>query len=89
MRHRADKDFWKHYQALPQAIQTRADKQFLLLKANPQHSSLQFKKVAVVRGEDLYSARVTLDYRALAVKRSYGFLWFWIGDHKTYDFLLS
>ena len=89
MRHRADKDFWKCFRALPQDIQSRADKQFALLEVNPQHPSLQFKKVAEVRGQDLYSARVTLDYRALALKRSDSYLWFWIGDHKVYDFLIS
>ena len=78
VRHRADKDFWQHYRALPHDIRNRADKQFLLLKANPHHPSLQFKKVAEVRGQDLYSARVTSDYRALALKRSDGYLWFWI-----------
>ena len=89
MRHRADKDFWQHYRSLSQEIQTRADRQFSLLKTSPHHPSLQFKKVAEVRGQDLYSARVTLDYRALALKRSDGYLWFWIGDHKTYDSLIS
>ncbi len=89
MRHRADKDFWQHYWDLSPDIRNRADKQFLLLESNPQHPSLQFKKVAEVHGQDLYSARVTLDYRALALKRSDGYLWFWIGDHKTYDSLIS
>ena len=28
-------------------------------------------------------------YRALAIKRTDGYLWFWIGDHNTYDSLLS
>jgi hypothetical protein len=32
---------------------------------------------------------VTLDYRALAIKRDNGYLWFWIGDHKAYDQLIS
>jgi len=31
---------------------------------------------------------LTLNYRALAVKRDDGFLWFWIGDHATYDGLI-
>jgi hypothetical protein len=40
MRHRAATDFWEGYDALPQDIRRRADKQFLLLKRNPQHASL-------------------------------------------------
>jgi hypothetical protein len=39
------KRFWKVYCQLPPAIRTFADKQFSLLKANPEHRSLQFKKV--------------------------------------------
>jgi len=34
------------------------------------------------------SARVTLNYRALALKRPDAFLWFWIGDHKSYEELI-
>ena len=37
----------------------------------------------------VWSARVTLQYRALAIKRLGGFLWLWIGDHKTYDTLVG
>jgi hypothetical protein len=37
------------------------------------------------RGQEIWSARITLSYRALAIKREDGYLWFWIGDHKTYD----
>jgi hypothetical protein len=30
-----------------------------------------------------------LSYCALAIKRPYGYLWFWIGDHRTYRSLIS
>ena len=89
MRHRATNGFWREYQALPVEIRSRADKQFLLLKANPGHPSLQFKKLGESRGEELWSARVTLNYRALAIKRHDGYLWFWVGSHETYESLIS
>jgi len=89
MRHSATAGFWKEYQALSLQISNRADNKFLLLKADTQHPSLQFKKVGERHGEEMWSARVTLSYRALAIKRSYGYLWFWIGDHETYEFLIS
>jgi hypothetical protein len=89
MEHCATSDFWDHYRALPLHIRTSAGKQFSLLKGNPQHASLQFKKIGERHGEEVYSARVTLSYRALAVRRSYGFLWFWIGDHETYQRLVN
>jgi hypothetical protein len=89
MEHRATENFWRAYDALPSGVRGRADKQFALLKANSQHPSLHFKKVGESHGVEVWSARVTLSYRALALKRDYGFLWFWIGDHTTYDALIS
>ncbi|MDQ6665561.1 MAG: hypothetical protein M3Z23_14355 [Acidobacteriota bacterium] len=89
MQYRAITDFWHEYQSLPPDIRNRADKQFLLLKANPQHPSLHFKKLAERHGQEIWSARVTLNYRALAIKRADGYLWFWIGAHNTYDALIS
>jgi hypothetical protein len=58
--HRANSDLWKEYRALPAGIRNRADKQFALLRANPRHSSLQFKKVTERGEQELWSARVTL-----------------------------
>jgi hypothetical protein len=82
MQHRAATDFWQQYHALPHEVRARADKQFSLLKANPQHPSLQFKEVGERYGWEM-------NYRALAIKRADGFLWFWIGDHKAYEALIS
>jgi hypothetical protein len=89
MEHRTTAGFWKEYRALPLEVRNRADQKFLLLKAEPQHPSLQFKKVGERHSQEIWSARVTLSYRAIAIKRSYGYLWFWIGDHDTYGFLIS
>lgn len=89
MEHRASNDFWDAYFKLPQEIRGRANKQFALLKLNLQHPSLQFKSVGERHGHEIWSVRVTLNYRALAIRRTDGFLWFWIGDHKGYEALLS
>jgi hypothetical protein len=89
MQHRATSDFWQKYHALSQEVRARAEKQFSLLKANSQHPSLQFKKVGERHGQEMWSARITLNHRALAIKRNDGFLWFWIGDHKAYEALIS
>ena len=85
MIHRANEDFWRDYRLLPVHIRDLADKQFALLVSNPQHPSLQFKKIGDRHGEEIWSARVTLKYRALAVKLSGEYLWFWIGQHNVYD----
>jgi mRNA-degrading endonuclease RelE of RelBE toxin-antitoxin system len=65
---RANADFRNDYHALPANIRARADKQFALVKDNPQHGSLQFKKLGDRNGQEIWSARVTLKYRALAVR---------------------
>ncbi len=88
MTHRTNADFWNDYNALPAEIRTRADKQFALLTTNPQHPSLQFKKLGERDGEEIWSARVTLRYRALAVKLSGSYVWFWIGEHGVYDAMI-
>jgi len=78
--HYAAPSFWRAYHQLPEQIRALADKQFQLLKANPQHPSLHFKRVG-----RFYSARVGAHYRVLAVEASDGILWFWIGSHAEYD----
>lgn len=87
MLHRANASFWAGYQKLPTEVQLRADKQFALLKSDPRHPSLRFKKLTVRNGREIWSARVALQYRVLAVKRPDGYLWFWIGAHNVYDVL--
>jgi len=78
--HRAAPDFWSCYRALPAEVRELADKSFALLKSNPQHPSLHFKKVG-----RYFSARVGLHHRAVAVEIPDGLLWFWIGAHDEYD----
>jgi hypothetical protein len=56
-----------------------------LLKQNPKHPSLHFKRVK----DDLWSVRVGLTHRALATEGTDGFQWFWIGSHAEYDRLVS
>jgi hypothetical protein len=45
MRHLASRAFWEAYQKLPEQVRALADKNYALLKENPRHPSLQFKKV--------------------------------------------
>ena len=89
MIHRANSDFWDDYKALSPDLRARADKQFALLKSDPRHPSLQFKKLGDRKGQEIWSARVTLKYRALAVKLPDEYLWFWIGEHNVYDVLIK
>jgi hypothetical protein len=43
--HRATERFWKCFDHLPALVQKTAENNFELLKANPSHPSLHFKKV--------------------------------------------
>jgi hypothetical protein len=87
--HRANATFWQYYRKLPTDIQARADKQFALLKANPWHASLKFKKIKVHKGQEIWSARVTLKYRAVAIRFPDAYVWIWIGEHGQYDLLIK
>ena len=87
--HRATADFWHLFDELPRDVRARAEKQFALLKSDFRHPSLHFKPVKMQRGEELWSARVSLYYRALALRKPDGYLWIWIGDHKAYDLLIA
>jgi hypothetical protein len=78
--HHASADFWACYRALPEAVRDLSDKSFSLLKADPKHPALHFKKVG-----RFWSARVGLHHRALAVESQDGLVWFWIGTHADYD----
>ncbi|MDE2380019.1 hypothetical protein [Bradyrhizobium sp.] len=83
MKHTASSRFWKAYDALPAEVRRLADANFALLKSDPTHPSLQFKKVG------RFWARVGLRYRALAVEVEGAFVWFWIGSHAEYDRLIG
>jgi len=65
--------FWFYYRQLPPEIQKLADKNFEILRSDPRHKFLRLKKVGA-----FWSARVGLNYRAVAKERAEGLLWFWI-----------
>ncbi len=84
MNHFTSARFWEAYSRLPVDFRFRADKQFALLKENPSHPSLHFKKTG-----RFWSARVNDSMRALAVESGGDLVWFWIGDHRAYELLIN
>ena len=82
MRHFASPAFWDAYAKLPVAVRELADKNYALLKEDPQHPSLRLKKVG-----RFWS--IELRYRALATDVDGGLLRFWIGSHADYDALVK
>ena len=78
----ASQSFWKAYDELPADIRQLADRCFALLKENPRHPSLHFKKL---KGTDWWSARIGDHYRAMAKPVGADMQWRWIGTHAEYD----
>lgn len=83
--HHTTRKFWQYYDALPKSVQRTADECYELLKVNPSHPSLHFKKLS----KQYWSVRAGLSHRALGVEVENGICWFWIGTHAEYDKLIS
>jgi hypothetical protein len=62
VKHLASPRFWRHYRELPELVRSLADKNFQLLKADPHHPSLHFKRI-----DRVWSVRVGAHYRALGM----------------------
>lgn len=84
MSHQASRKFWSHFSDLPPELQKLARSQYALLKDNPQHPSLHFKRVG-----KYWSVRIGSSHRALGVDSPKGVLWFWIGTHEEYERLIG
>jgi hypothetical protein len=71
------------FSELPADVQRAARRSYELFRIDPSHPGLQFKKL---EGEDnIYSVRVGLKHRALAVMKKDRVVWYWIGSHADYD----
>jgi hypothetical protein len=86
MQSRTTRRFRSLLSGLPADAQRDAKRAYRLFQSNLAHPGLQFKKL---EGEDdVYSARIGLDYRALAVMKKDKVIWYWIGNHSEYDRLV-
>jgi hypothetical protein len=79
--------FWESFDKLPENIQETARKKFGIWKENPFHPSLKFK--CVNSDYDIWSARITRDYRTLGIMNDNEIVWYWIGSHADYERLLT
>jgi hypothetical protein len=82
--HRTTNRFWKCFENLPEPIQKLSKENFELLKTNPFHPSLHFKKIG-----KLWSVRVGMNHRAIAVEDADDFTWVWIGAHDEYEQMIK
>jgi hypothetical protein len=81
------RNFITCFQRLPKRVRESARRNYKLWHQDPNHPSLQFKKVG--RKQDAYSVRVGIGWRALGVREGDTILWFWIGSHAEYSQLLK
>jgi hypothetical protein len=77
--HRTTPQFWQRYKSLPDRIKQIATDNFELLKKNPRHPSLHFKKIG-----RFWSVRAGLSHRALGIEDGNDIIWLWIGTHDEY-----
>ena len=73
-------EFWQCYNALPEHVRRSADNSYALLRQNPRHPSLHFKRIG-----RFWAVRAGANHRALGIPIEAGILWFWIGSHAEYE----
>ena len=83
MNHHTTVDFWDCFNLLPEAVRRLATANYAMLRADARHPSLHFKRVG-----RLWSVRVGIGHRALAINGDGGPIWFWIGSHADYDHIV-
>jgi hypothetical protein len=83
---RTTRQFWRLFKGLPVDIQEDARRAYRVFRDNPAHPGLHFKKLE--SDDNIYSVRIGLEYRALAVLRGNRAIWYWIGGHAEYDRLI-
>lgn len=79
--------FRRTYAALPAHVRVQAREAYRTFQRDPAYPGLRLKPVHPT--QPIYSARVGLGYRALAVREADVWIWFWIGSHAEYDRLLA
>ena len=89
MKHFATASFWKLHDQLPKHIQQLAKKNYELLRVDPEHPSIHFKKLASGGRNQYASARIGDHYRAVCSIVDGDALWLWIGSHEDYNKVLK
>ena len=74
--------FLDKYQSLEKQVRQSASKAYQLWRENPFHPSLHFK--CINNEENIWSVKITRNYRAIRVLESDTVTWFWRGSHDDY-----
>jgi mRNA-degrading endonuclease RelE of RelBE toxin-antitoxin system len=79
--------FWHAYESLDARIRKAARRAYRLFADNAQHPSLRFKKLGGY--DDLWTVRISEQYRAVCERRGDVVIWLWIGTHNDFDKLFD
>jgi len=80
---RATPHFWELYGQLPSPIRTAARQAYQKFRQDPTNPSLHLERLRFERRA--WSVRVTLNYRAVALREGDLWIWVWIGSHQEFD----
>jgi hypothetical protein len=86
MNSRTTRRFRELLAGLPAHVRQQARDAYHLFRHDQSHPGLRFKKVHP--DPPIYSARVSIGYRAIGALDGDTVVWFWIGSHADYDKLL-
>ena len=75
--------FWRAYDQLAESVKRDARKTYALFAKDPNHPSLRFKKLAGYM--DVWSVRISAQYRAVGQRKGDTMTWVWIGSHNEFD----
>ena len=75
--------FWRHYGNLPSEAKAAARAAFARFRENPAHPNLHLERLR--SDPRAWSVRVSLNYRAVALRRGEDWVWVWIGNHRDFD----
>jgi mRNA-degrading endonuclease RelE of RelBE toxin-antitoxin system len=79
--------FWRAYDNLEEKTREAARRAYSLFSEKPEHPSLRFKKLAGY--ENIWSVRISEQYRAVGERRGDTVIWVWIGSHNDFDKLFG
>lgn len=80
---RATPHFWELYGQLPAPTKTAARQAYQKFRHDPTNPSLHLERLRFDRRA--WSVRVTLNYRAVALREDDVWIWVWIGNHQEFD----
>ena len=86
MTSRRTKAFVRLLAQLPPDVVKQAKEAYRLWTRDPSHPGLRFKKIQNL--DNVWSVRISRNYRAVGVRDGEKVVWFWIGSHADYDQLL-